>query len=173
MGVLKTISIAVLVLLNVLVFGGQQRHFTRIDVEYVLDLPSPAWQVVSAIDVHDHPDFINGSDPANGFLRLRKIFVDRPANAAELFRQQEKWELQRLPGYVVCTACEGMRFDGLLHATTFSYEYVSSGRAMYGRIYYLQIDQYSYYSLHFTVARDRLSAISEDMDSIVRSFHLK
>jgi hypothetical protein len=96
------------------VFGGQQRHFTRIDVEYVLDLPSPAWQVVSAIDVHDHPDFINGSDPANGFLRLRKIFVDRPANAAELFRQQEKWELQRLPGYVVCTACAGMRFDGLL-----------------------------------------------------------
>jgi len=104
---------------------------------------------------------------------LRKILVNQPTTASELFRQQETWELQRLPGYVVCSECDGVRFNGRLLGAVFSYEYVNGGKAMYGRIYYLQIDSRAFYSLHFTVARDRLSAISEDMDSIARSFHLK
>lgn len=162
-----------LLLVSVVALGSQTRQFSKDDIEYMLDLPSPAWQVVSRLDVHDHPEFINGNDASNGYLRLRKILVDQPTTASELFRQQETWELQRLPGYVVCSECEGVRFDGRLLGAVFSYEYVNGGKAMYGRIYYLQIDQRAFYSLHFTVARDRLSAISEDMDSIARSFHLK
>lgn len=162
-----------LLLVSVVAFGSQTRQFSKDDIEYILDLPSPTWQVVSRLDVHDHPEFINGNDVLNGYLRLRKILVTHPATAPELFRQQETWELQRLPGYVVCSVCDGVQFNGRLPATVFSYEYVSGGRAMYGRIYYLQINQRTFYSLHFTVARDKLSAISEDMDSIVKSFRLK
>jgi len=172
MRILSTKS-ALLLLLASVVALGQTRQFTRDNIEYVLELPSPTWQVVSRLDVHDHPEFINGNNASNGHLRLRKILVDQPTTASELFRQQEKWELQRLPGYVVCSECDGVQFNGRLPATVFSYEYVSGGRAMYGRIYYLQIDERAFYLLHFTVVRDRLPAIREGMDSIARSFHLK
>jgi hypothetical protein len=173
MRILNTRSTVMLLLVSVVAFGSQTRQFSKDDIEYMLDLPSPAWQVVSRLDVHDHPEFINGNDASDGYLRLRKILVNQPTTASELFRQQETWEFQRLPGYVVCSECDGVRFNGQLPTTVFSYEYVNGGRAMYGRIYYLQINQRAFYSLHFTVARDRFSAISDDMDSIVRSFHLK
>jgi hypothetical protein len=169
MRILNTRSTVMLLLVSVVAFGSQTRQFSKDDIEYMFDLPSPTWQVVSRLDVHDHPEFINGNDASDGYLRLRKIVVNQPTTASELFRQQETWELQRLPGYVVCSECDGVRLPG----TVFSYEYVNGGRAMYGRIYYLQIDSRAFYSLHFTVARDRLSAINEDMDSIARSFHLK
>ena len=173
MRILNARWVVVLLMVSPVLIAGQTRQFTRDDIEYILELPSPAWQVVSRLDVHDHPEFIHGNDLSNGYLRLRKIFVAQPTSASELFGQQEKWELRRLPGYVVCSECKGVQFNGRLPATVFSYEYVSGGKAMYGRIYYLQINQRAFYSLHFTVARDRLSAISEEMDSIVSSFHLK
>src|ERR1044071_2261454 len=97
MRILSTKS-ALLLLLASVVALGQTRQFTRDNIEYVLELPSPTWQVVSRLDVHDHPEFINGNNASNGYLRLRKILVDQPTTASELFRQQEKWELQRLPG---------------------------------------------------------------------------
>ena len=173
MRILKMKSVVLVLLITVVTLGSQVRQFTSDNIEYVLDLPSPTWQVVSRLDVHDHPEFINGNDASNGYLRLRKILAAQPTTASELFRQQEKWELQRLPGYMVCSACDGVRFNGRLPATVFSYEYVSGGRAMSGRIYYLQINQRAFYSLHFTAMRDKLPAILEDMDSMARSFHLK
>src|SRR5688572_25866446 len=103
MRILGTKSIVVLLLVNSLALAGQTRSFTRDDIEYVFELPSPAWQVVARVDVHNHPEFINGTDPLNGHLRLRKILVDQPAGTAELFARDEKFELRHLPGYVVCS----------------------------------------------------------------------
>jgi hypothetical protein len=158
---------------NSLALAGQTRRFTRDDIEYVVELPSPAWQVVSGVDVHEHPEFINGNDPSNGYLRLRKIFVDHPTSGSELFNHDEKWVLQRLPGYVVCSECDGTAFEGRLQGAVFSYEYVRGGRAMFGRIYYLQLNQRTFYALHFTGAREKLQSVREQMDLIARSFHLK
>ena len=169
----KTICMVVLLLASSVAVAGQTRQFTRDGIEYVLELPSPAWQVVSRLDVHDHVEFINGNDPTNGYLRVRKIFVDQPTTTTDLFSAQEKWELQRLPGYVICSECEGVRFEGRLSGAVFSYEYVAAGRTMYGRIYYLQVDQRTFYSLRFTVARDKLQAVRDQMDAIARSFRLK
>lgn len=173
MKILGARPVLVLLLLNSLVLAGQTRWFTRDDIEYVIELPSPSWQVVSRVDVHDHPEFINGNDPSNGYLGLRKILVDQPTSASELFRRDEKWELQHLPGYVVCSECDGAPFEGRLSGAVFSYEYVRSGRAMSGRIYYLRLNQHTFYSLRFTVARDKLQTVREQMDLIARSFHLK
>lgn len=173
MRILRTRPILVLLLANALVLAGQTRWFTRDDVEYSIELPSPAWQVVSRVDVHDHHEFINGNDPLNGYLRLRKILVDQPTSASELFRRDEKWELQHLRGYVVCSECDGIAFKGRLSGAVFSYEYVSEGRAMLGRIYYLQLNQRTFYSLRFTGAREKLQAAGGQMDLIARSFHLK
>ena len=173
MRVQKTICILVLLVTSSVVGAGQTRQFTRDGIEYVLEFPSPAWQDISRLDVHDHVDFINGNDPTNGYLGVRKIFVDQPTTTTDLFSAQEKWELQRLPGYVICSECEGVKFEGRLSGAMFSYEYVAAGRTMYGRIYYLQVDQRTFYSLRFTVARDKLQAVRDQMDAIARSFRLK
>ena len=173
MRVQKTICMLVLLVTSSVVGAGQTRQFTRDGIEYILELPSPAWQDVSRLDVHEHFEFINGNDPTNGYLGVRKIFVDQPTTTTDLFSAQEKWELQRLPGYVICSECEGVRFEGRLSGAVFSYEYVAAGRTMYGRIYYLQVDQRTFYSLRFIVARHKLQAVRDQMDVIARSFRLK
>lgn len=173
MRILKTRWVVVLLLVSPMLVAGQTRQFTRDDIEYVLELPSPAWRAVSRLDVHNHPEFIYSDDPSSGYLRLGKILVDQPTTASELFYQEEKWRLQYLSGYVVCSECNGVHFKGRLSGSVFSYEYVTGGRAMYGRIYYLQIDPRTFYALRFTVARDKLQNIREQMESIARSFYVK
>ena len=156
-----------------LLVSGQSRTFTKDDVEYVIELPSPSWQVVSRLDVHDHFEFIYQAEISNGYLRLRKRFADSGTGATDLFRHDEKWYLKQLPGYVVCSACEGESFQGQLNGVVFAYEYINSGKPMYGRIYYLQIDKRTFYSLSFTVAIDKRHAMHDQMDVIARSFRLK
>src|SRR5688572_19763853 len=119
---------------------AQTRMFSRDGIEFVLELPSPAWHDVSRIDVHEHVEFMNGNDPANGYLRLRKNLVDPGTTASDLFRRDEKWSLQSLPGYVACKGCEGEKFEGGLGGLVFSYEYAGGGKQMAGRIYYLAVD---------------------------------
>ena len=69
MRVLRINSIVFLLLASSLVFGFQTQRFTRNDIEYELELPSSAWRVISRLDVHDHLEFINGTDPQS-----REIF---------------------------------------------------------------------------------------------------
>jgi hypothetical protein len=162
-----------LLMASAIVFAVQTRRFTRSDIDYELELPSPAWRAIPTVDVHTHLEFVNGNDPSNGYLRLRKIVVAHSTTAPELFAHDEKWELQRLPGYVVCSECNGVRFNGQLSGDVFSYEYVSGGRTMYGRIYYLQVDGRTFYSLRFAVARDKLPEMQGQMDLMALSFRLK
>ena len=170
---LKTLITVLLIISVNMAVAAQSRTFTSEGLEYVLDLPSPAWRGVSRLDVHEHMEFINGSDPSGGYLRLQKKFVAPGSSAEDLFRYDEKWELQRLPGYVVCSYGRGTVFVGRLSGTVFSYEYIDNGRNMDGRIYYLKLDNRTFYALHFTVASDKLQSLRDQMDSIARSFRVK
>lgn len=152
---------------------AQTQTFTREGVEYVLDLPSPSWRAVSRLDVHEHLEFVNGDDYGNGYLRLRKKLVSPATTSEDLFREAEKWELQKLPSYVVCSGGKGTEFNGQLKGTVFSYEFVSQGRNMDGRIYFLRMDNRTFYVLSFTVASEKLPSLRDQMDSIARSFRLK
>jgi len=152
---------------------AQTQTFTGEGVEYVLDLPSPSWRAVSRVDVHEHLEFVNGDDYSNGYLRLRKKVVTPDATSEDIFREAEKWELQRLPGYVVCSGGKGTEFSGQLKGTVFSYEFVNQGRNMDGRIYFLRLDRGTFYILHFTVASEKLAGLRDQMDSVARSFRLK
>lgn len=167
---LTLLLIIILVSINA---NAQTQTFTREGVEYVLDLPSPSWRAVSRVDVHEHLEFVNGDDYSNGYLRLRKKLVTPDTTAKDLFSETEKWELQKLPGYVVCSGGKGIDFSGHLKGTVFSYEFVNQGRNMDGRIYYLRLDSRTVYMLHFTVASEKLSSLRGQMDSIARSFRLK
>lgn len=153
--------------------NAQTHTFTREGVEYLLDLPSTSWRAVSRVDVHEHLEFVNGEDYSNGYLRLRKKLVKPDTTSEELFSEAEKWELQKLPGYVVCSGGKGAEFSGQLKGTMFSYEFVNQGRNMDGRIYYLRLDSRTFYILHFTVASEKLPSLRDQMDSIARSFRLK
>ena len=172
----KQLSSLLPVGMEVIVYDGgraahsQKRTFTADDLEYVLDLPSPEWQATTRFDVHHHFEFIYGNDPANGYLQIRKILVDSGTSAAGLFERDEKWELEKLAGYV---RCSGAEFKGQFSGTVFSYEYVSGGRRMFGNVYYLQIDRLTFYSLRFTASQDRLPVLRDQMDSIASTFHLK
>ena len=168
----KLLLIAAIILLNY-VFAAQSWTFSEDGVEYVLQLPSATWQVVSRVDVHPHREFMNGRDEAQGYLRLRKIVVTSTATPSEVFQRNEKFELQSLPGYVLCSGGKGETFEGNFKGQVFSYEYVNSGHQMEGRIYYLQVNNRTFYRLHFTVARENISGAREQMDFIAKSFRLK
>jgi hypothetical protein len=103
---------------------GQSQTFTKDGLEYALDLPSPLWKAVSRLDVHEHFKFVNGDDYSNGYLRLRKKFVTAGSRPENLFSEDEKWELQRLPGYIACRNGKGADFNSRLRGRVFSYEYV-------------------------------------------------
>ena len=153
--------------------NAQTQTFSREGVDYVLELPSPSWRALSRVDVHEHLEFVNGEDYNNGYLRLRKKLVTPDTTSEDLFREAEKWELEKLPGYVVCSGGKGTEFSGRLKGTVFSYEFVNQGRNMDGRIYYLRLDSRTFYILHFTVASEKLPSLRDQMQSIARSFGLK
>ena len=166
------LGLAVVVALALTVIG-QTQTFSRPGVEFVIDFPSPSWRAVTRADVHEHVEFINGTDTRDGYLRVRKVFAAPGTTAATLFAEDEKWDLSRLSGYVVCTGGKGTEVNGRLKGTWYSYEFVKDGANMDGRVYYLQADKSTIYVLHFTVASDKLSQIAPEMDRISRSFRLK
>lgn len=171
---LRNVLLGVCLLIAVALPGNAQTHtFTRDGVDFVIDFPSASWRPVTRVDVHEHVEFINGADTRNGYLRLRKKQIATGTTAATLFGEDEKFELSRLPGYVVCSGGKGAEFSGRLKGTWYSYEFIKDGVNMDGRLYYLQADSGTFYVLHFTVASEKLSMVRPEMDSIARSFRLK
>lgn len=152
---------------------AQSQTFTAEGLDYVLDLPSSSWRAVPRVDVHGHFEFMNGGNESEGYLRLRKRVVTPGTKPKDIFLKDEMWQLRKLPGYVVCSDAKGEEFSGRLSGAVFSYEYVNAGTNMDGRIYYLQLDNRTFYALHFTVASEKLKGLREQMDSLARSFRLK
>jgi hypothetical protein len=149
---------------------AQSQTFTSENVDYTLELPSPTWRVVQEADsVHQHTEFIYG-DRNDGHLKIRKEVVDEGTTAEDLARRDQEQKLRFIPGYV-----DGKqeRFAGRLNGVTISYEFTSGGKAMAGRIYYLQADNRTIYTLRFTALRDKLSRIRNQTDAIARSFQTK
>jgi hypothetical protein len=156
-----------------LIANAQSQSFSREGVEFSLDFSSPSWRAVTRLDVHEHFEFINGSDTRNGYLRLRKKLVAPGTTTAALFAEDEKWHLSKLPGYVACSGGKGTEFKGYLKGTWYSYGFIKDGTNMDGRLYYLQADNRTFYVLHFTVASEKLDLLREEMDHIADSFRLK
>ncbi|HKR02300.1 MAG TPA: hypothetical protein VJT09_16600 [Pyrinomonadaceae bacterium] len=147
-----------------------QQTFTSSNAEYTLELPSVRWRVIQEPDsLHEHAEFING-DRNDGYLRVRKEVVEAGTSASDVSRRDQEQKLRFQTGYV-----EGKedKFAGRLSGVTFGYEYTSGGKAMAGRIYYLQADSRTIYALRFTGLRDKLLLIRNQTDSIARSFQLK
>lgn len=147
-----------------------QETYTNDRINYVLELPSRTWKVISEPDAaHEHAEFVNG-DRLEGYLQIRKEVVDAGVEPSELARRDRDQRLRFFPGFV-----EGKeeRFAGRLNGVTMSYEFIRTGKPMLGRIYYLQADDRTIYALRFTGLRDRLTRIRNQTDLIARSFRVK
>jgi hypothetical protein len=150
--------------------AAQQQPYTSGNDEYELELPSQTWKATPrAENAHQHLEFIYG-ERSDGYLRLRKEVVEANTALSEVARREADLKLRYLPGFV---GGKEERFAGRLSGITVSYEYTSAGKPMAGRIYYLQADNRTVYTLHFTARAERLQPIRNQTDAIARSFRLK
>jgi hypothetical protein len=150
--------------------ASAQQTFASDNADYTLELPGERWRVTQEPDsLHEHAEFIYG-DRNDGYLRVRKEVVEAGTTASDLARRDQEQKLRFQTGYV-----EGKeeKFAGRLNGVTYAYEYTAGGKAMAGRIYYLQADNRTIYVLRFTGLRDKLQLIRNQTDSISRSFRLK
>lgn len=149
---------------------AQSQVYTTDALEYSLELPSPTWRAISGRDaVHEHPEFLNG-DRLAGYLKVRKEAFEVNTTMSDLARRDLDQKLRYLPGFV-----EGKeeKFNGRLDGVTVSYEFTQTGKAMMGRIYFLQSDPRTAYVLYFSGLRDSIARLRNQTDSIARSFKLK
>jgi hypothetical protein len=147
-----------------------QHAYTNDKIDYLLELPSTQWRVISEPDAaHEHAEFVYG-DRLDGHLQIRKEIVEAGAKVSDPARRDLDQKLRFLPGFV-----EGKEepFSGRLGGITISYEFVKTGKPMMGRIYYLQADNRTIYALRFTGLKDKLARIRNQTDLIARSFKLK
>ena len=152
------------------ILATAQQTFTNESIAYTLELPSQTWRVIQEPDtLHQHAEFIYG-DRNDGYLRVRKEVVEAGTTAADISRRDQEQKLRFQTGYI-----EGKedKFAGRLNGVTYAYEYTAGGKAMAGRIYYLQADNRTIYVLRFTGLREKLQLIRNQTDSISRSFRLK
>jgi hypothetical protein len=150
--------------------AAAQEAYTNDKIDYVIELPSPTWRVISEPDAaHEHVEFVNG-DRLDGHLQIRKEIVDAGTTPSDSARRDIDQKLRFLPGFV-----EGKEepFKGRLDGVTISYEFIKTGKPMMGRVYYLQADNRTIYALRFTGLRDKLARIRNQTDLIARGFRLK
>lgn len=150
--------------------AAAQEVFQSDGVDYTLELPTPTWKVAARPDgMHHHVEFVYG-DRMDGLLRVRKELAEAGQTASDLAKRDQDVKLRYQPGFV-----EGKeeRFAGQLNGLTLSYEFTKGGKPMAGRVYYLQADNRTVYTLHFTGLRDKLLVIRNQTDAIARSFRLK
>jgi hypothetical protein len=137
---------------------------------YTLDLPNSTWRITSRSDtVHQHSEFVYG-DRLDGYLRLRREAVDGDMTPAKMAERDEDTKLRYISGFVRGKTAP---FTGRLPGIVLSYEYTAAGKAMSGRVYYLQADPRTIYVLSFSGLREKLQKIQNQTDSIARSFRAK
>lgn len=147
-----------------------QQVFSDDEVEYTLELPNATWKSSSRADgAHQHVDFIYG-ERTDGYLKIRREVVEQGRTPDDILERDRDFKLRIITGYV---GGKEERFAGRLNGVTFGYEYTSAGKQMAGRVYYLQADSRTVYTLHFTGQREKLQRIRNQTDSIARSFRLK
>ncbi|HYE14713.1 MAG TPA: hypothetical protein VD968_09765 [Pyrinomonadaceae bacterium] len=147
-----------------------QDGFTHEADEFTFELPSQTWRPVPRSDTaHTHTEFIYG-DRLDGYLRVRKSMLESGESLSQMARREQDTKLRFVAGFV---GGKEERFAGRLNGIVVGYEYTNAGKAMAGRIYYLQADNRTVYALHFTGLGEKLARIQNQTDSIARSFKLK
>lgn len=166
-----TVVLSLLVGMICCATGSAQQHSLTPDAEgYLMELPSTLWRSVARPDgIHAHTDFFYGPDK-NVRLRIRLELVDENTSPEMVAARDEGRRLRFLPGFV---DNKKEQFVGKLRGVKATYEYVSAGKAVAARVYYLRANNRIIYVLRFTGTRAYLTQLRDQTDFIARSFHLK
>lgn len=150
--------------------AGQAQPHTVETGEYVLELPSAQWRAV-AVSGADYPrDFRFNDDQGFVRLRIRREIVNEAVSTSDVAERQRRLDRSSRRGYVVGTV---ESFKGGLSGTKYSYEYVTAGKPMARVIYYLRANKRTIHRIEFTGSPKMLLDLSDQIDSIARSFRLK
>ncbi len=136
--------------------------------EYNFDLPNATWRVTSKTG-ETAADLIYG-DRMDGYLQIRKVSFAEGTSFADVIDREQNQKLQFLPAFV---NGKEENFRGNLNGKVINYEFTQSGRPMSGRVYFLQADNKTVYTLRFTGLSDKLRLMRNQTDSIARTFKLK
>lgn len=168
MKILKSSLLSSLFLVLVISVSGQ-RDFSDLNVDYTFTLPNDTWKMtVRPSEVSPNVEFVYGTKN-RGHLEVRKLRVEANTLFGEMIKDEEQKESFR-DGYV---AGPEENFKGNLSGRVYNFEYVSSGRNMSGRYYFLRSGAHIVYLLRFKGYRDDLRAIRAQTDSIARTFDVK
>lgn len=148
---------------------AQGDTFSDPSVSYTFSLPDAKWRMTAKPSAtNPNVEYVYG-DRSDGHLEVRKIKVARDAILTDVIRDEEHG-LRFNRGFV---AGREENFGGKLRGTVFNFEYVSSGRNMAGRYYFLRADETTVYMLRFSGEKDSLRSIKHHTDSIARTFSVK
>lgn len=152
-------------LLSLLAVQGaaQTRTFSDASAEFTFEIPDDRWKVVSKSPVN-----VVFGTAKEGDLEIRKLSVPASKPLTDVIHEDEaKLQFQR--GYV---AGKEENFSGALRGAIFNYEFVSAGRNMAGRFYYLRVGD-TIYVLRFTAYTTNLRSLRTQTDVIARTFQIK
>ena len=145
---------------------AQTSTFSDPGVDYTFMLPEAGWKMIAKPSATNPNVEYVFNDRREAHFTVRKVSVEKNIFLSDLMRDEEQ-KLQFQPGYV---AGKEENFSGNLKGNVFNYEFLSSGRNMGGRIYFLRDGDATVYLLRFTGERDRLRSIRNQTDSIARTF---
>lgn len=149
-----------------------QESFTDVNVEYTFDLPEAKWkQTTKPSTTSPNVEYVYG-DRSDGHLSVRRFTLKGDELLSDIMANEDRrLQLQfNSAGYV---AGKEEEFKGTLNGKIFNYEYISSGRNMSGRFYFVRADDKTVYVLRFTGQREKLRSIRNQTDSIARTFAIK
>lgn len=150
--------------------AGQTQPYTVATGEYVLDVPSAQWRAITVSGANFPRDFKFRNDNGLVHLRIRRDIVNESVSTSDVAERQRRLDRSSKRGYVTATV---ESFKGAFSGTKYSYEYVTAGKPMASVIYYLRITKRAIYRLEFTGSPKMLLALTDQTESIARSFRLK
>ena len=145
---------------------AQSDTFSDPNAGYSFNLPDSKWKMtVKPSATSPNVEYVFG-DRINGHLEVRRLAAKKSTLISDVIRDEEQ-KLAFLPGYV--TGKEE-NFGGKLRGIAFNFEFVRAGKPMSGRFYFLRANDETVYVLRFTGLKDSLRSISDQTDSISRTF---
>ncbi|MFM9905849.1 MAG: hypothetical protein ACKVQJ_14900 [Pyrinomonadaceae bacterium] len=147
--------------------AAQDEVFSDPNVDYTFTLPDAKWKMtIKPSATSPNVEYVYG-DRTDGHLEVRKLTVAKNTILTDVIHGDEEQKLQFKPGFV---AGKEENFTGRLRGTIFNFEYVAAGRNMSGRYYFLKAGDGVIYVLRFAGRKDSLKLITNQTDSIARTF---
>lgn len=166
---LSFILLAAVVFLTALPAAAQGDMFSDPAVDYSFSIPEAKWKMTAKPSAtNPNVGYVYG-DRLDGHLEVRKLVVPQDSIMTDIIQKEEQ-KMQFRDGFV---AGKEETFAGRLRGTVYNFEYVSAGRNMSGRFYFLKANDTTIYVLRFVGQKDSLRSIRNQTDQIARSFSVK